>query len=116
MRAMKGIDLKEQMGVPIFVPARSTLPHHRVWEKPNQVVVTVQKPPPSPPQLLATMTMATTGWQGNGQGNDDDSNGTGAPPAPQRRGQWGGHDHDHHSGGDSRGMTTLANTMAEVGA
>ena len=44
MRAMKGIDLKEQMGIPVFVPARSTA-HHRAWEKPNQVVVTVQEPP-----------------------------------------------------------------------
>ena len=58
MRVMKGIDLKEQMGIPVFVPAHSTLPHHRVWEKPNQVVVTVQKPPPPP---------TTTG-------NDDDGN------------------------------------------
>jgi hypothetical protein len=47
--------LKEQTGVPVFVPARSTLAHRRAWEKPIQVVVTVQEPPPYPPgyKLLA---------------------------------------------------------------
>ena len=44
LHAMGEIDLKEQTGIPVFVPAHSTLAHHRVWEKPNQVVVTVQEP------------------------------------------------------------------------
>jgi hypothetical protein len=33
------------MGVPIFVPAHSSLTHHGVWEKPDQMVVKVQESP-----------------------------------------------------------------------
>ena len=43
---MGGIDLEEQTNIPVFVPACSSLAHHRAWEKPDQVVVMVQEPPP----------------------------------------------------------------------